>query len=56
MLAYLHVGVSQHGLESISTPFSVCSDSSPGDVLSLPINVNEGYSRVTTVYNILTTL
>jgi hypothetical protein len=35
MLAYIHVGVSQPRLESISTPPSVYSDSPPGDGPSL---------------------
>jgi hypothetical protein len=30
MLDYIHVGVSQPGLESISTPSSVCPGLSPG--------------------------
>jgi hypothetical protein len=37
MLAYIHVGVSQHGLESISTLSFVCSDLSPIDRPSLPL-------------------
>jgi hypothetical protein len=56
MLAYIHVGVSQPGLESISTPSSICSDSSPGVGSSLPLYVDEGYNRATTIYNVLTEL
>jgi hypothetical protein len=54
MLVYIHVGVSQPGLESISTPSSIYSDLSPSDGLSLPLYVDDGYSRVVVVYNFLT--
>jgi hypothetical protein len=37
MLAYIHVGVSKPGLESISTP-SICSDLSPDVRQSLPLS------------------
>jgi hypothetical protein len=45
MFAYIHVGVSQPGLESISTPSIVCSDSPPGDGASLPLYVDEGLQQ-----------
>jgi hypothetical protein len=37
MLAYIHVGVSQPDLESISTPFSICSNLLPGGRSRLPL-------------------
>jgi hypothetical protein len=56
MLACIHVGISQPRLKSILTLSSVCSDLLPGDGPSLLLYVNEGYSRVAVVYNVLTAL
>jgi hypothetical protein len=56
ILAYIYVGVSQLGLESISTSSSVCSSLSLGDKPSLPLYVDDSYNRVMVVYNSLTTL
>jgi hypothetical protein len=56
MLAYIQVRVSQPGLESISTPSFICSHWSPGDGSSLPLYVDDSYSKVTTIYNFLIAL
>jgi hypothetical protein len=37
MFAYIHVGVSQPGLETISTPSSICPDLSPCGRSRLPL-------------------
>jgi hypothetical protein len=56
MLAYIQVRVSQPDLESISTPSFICSDWSPGDGSSLPLYVDDGYSRAMAIYNFLIAL